>query len=126
MTKPIADLAFLGKKTITPDEHAALVRLGGALQRAGIRLHIALQGAANLAINDAYRQAGGKPVIHTTNLHKATPVLLVYGDEDLIDKIVTRFPTDVDTRKWHLVTTIADLDQATAEIESIIPKEVLA
>lgn len=112
------DLAFVGKSNVDQAELALLEELGRELARLNIPLHTNTNSKAGLAVFEANRKAGGTPKAHTRGLHKVSPVLLVFGDQDLIDKILVRLPGDLDTSRWHTAMTLEELKQVVDDLKS--------
>jgi len=113
-------VAFIGKKTVTPAERAALVRLGQTLAADQMHLHIALQGEASLALLTAFRAAGGKSTVHQKDLHKSAKDMIVFADDTLIDQIMTRYPADTSTQDWVLIDSPELLEKAISHYEAHI------
>lgn len=107
------NVAFIGTRNITPDEKAALQTLGELLARVNAKLHTSQMEGANLAVAGTYKKWGGKPVYHTTGLHKTAPWIVVYGDEMFIKTILASrgYSETGDTVCWDLLANLDSLNK---------------
>lgn len=99
------DIAFFGKSVCDPDERELLAVFGRLLYDSGAILHLsATSDQSRDAIAAGYKAAGGVCQYHKSGLHKTASTVVLYTDNELIERLDKSLPEWRDN-KWLIIDT---------------------
>ncbi len=88
-------IAFLGKATVTEEEIDLLETFGHLLAEDGQPLHVpSLEGAAGAVARGWTAETHRPAKLHARGLHKASDLLVLYVDPEMLLKIIGALPDE--------------------------------